>query len=120
VAVAESTGAPRAKSGPKKAIEAPAKAPKAKKEPKAASTKDDLKKIEGVGPKIETLLNEAGILTFADLSKTSAAKVKGILDAAGSRYKMHDPTTWAKQSKLAAAGDWDTLAKLQDELKGGK
>jgi hypothetical protein len=54
------------------------------------------------------------------LSKTSAAKVKGILEAAGSRYKLHDPTTWAKQAKLAANGEWDTLAKLQDELKGGK
>lgn len=124
VPVAESNGSARAKSGAKKAkeevvaAEAPAKPKKATKP--AKSDKDDLKKIEGVGPKIETLLNEAGILTFTDLSKASAAKVKGILEAAGSRYKLHDPTTWAKQAKLAANGDWDTLAKLQDELKGGK
>jgi len=37
-----------------------------------------------------------------------------------SRYKMHDPTTWPKQAKLAADGKWDELKKLQDELDGGK
>jgi predicted flap endonuclease-1-like 5' DNA nuclease len=32
------------------------------------STKDDLKKIEGIGPKIESILNDAGIQTFAKLT----------------------------------------------------
>ncbi|RME13236.1 MAG: 50S ribosomal protein L17, partial [Bacteroidetes bacterium] len=36
------------------------------------------------------------------------------------RYKMHDPTTWPQQAALAAKGEWDKLAKLQKELKGGK
>ena len=31
--------------------------------------KDDLKKIEGIGPKIEELLNQAGIFTWEDLAK---------------------------------------------------
>jgi len=42
------------------------------------------------------------------------------LEAAGSRYKMHDPSTWPKQAELAAKGKWDQLAILQDELSGGK
>jgi len=88
---------------------------------KAAPKKaDDLTKIEGIGPKISQLLNKDGLKTFSDLAKAKKARLTGILDAAGSRYRMHDPSTWAKQAKLAAADKWDQLAKLQGELKGGK
>ncbi len=66
------------------------------------------------------MLNDAGILTFAELASTEIDKLKEILEAAGSRYKMHNPTTWPDQAKLAAEGNWDELSKLQDELKGGK
>lgn len=82
--------------------------------------KDDLKKIEGIGPKIESLLNAEGISSFLQLSKTKADVVKAILDAAGPRFKMHNPGSWAKQAKLAANGKWEDLQKLQDELNGGK
>jgi chromosome segregation ATPase len=82
--------------------------------------KDDLTKIEGIGPKINGLLNDAGIYTFAKLSATKYEKLKTILEEAGERYRMHDPSTWPKQAELAANGKWDELKKLQDELKGGK
>lgn len=81
---------------------------------------DDLTKIEGVGKKIAELFAKENILTFADLSKTTQKKLKSILEAAGTNFAMHDPATWPKQSKLAAAGKWDELKLLQDELKGGK
>ena len=81
---------------------------------------DDLTKIEGVGKKIAELLVADGITTFAALSKATAKKLKSILDAAGSKFAMHDSATWPKQSKLAAAGKWEELQKLQDQLKGGK
>ena len=102
----------KAKAAPKKAA-----APKAA---KTAAVKEDLTKIEGVGPKIAELLNAAGISSFAALAKADAKVLKSVLDKAGSRYKMHDPTTWPKQASLAAAGKWDELKKLQDSLKGGK
>lgn len=86
----------------------------------AKAKADDLKKIEGIGPKIASLLKEAGIVTFADLGKARQAILKEVLANAGKRYQMHDPKTWPKQAKLAAKGDWDALKKLQDELKGGK
>jgi len=79
-----------------------------------------LKKIEGIGPKIAELLTNAGIPTFSDLSAASPEKLKEILTEAGSRYQMHDPTTWPDQAKLAAEGKWDELQTLQDNLKGGK
>ena len=81
---------------------------------------DDLKKIEGIGPKIASILNEAGITTFAALAGSEADKIREILAAAGNRYKAHDPTTWPRQAQLAADGAWDELKALQDDLKGGK
>ncbi|MCR9289324.1 hypothetical protein OAF63_01235 [Saprospiraceae bacterium] len=107
---------PKAKAVTKKVV---AKKP-AKATTKTTSTKDNLKKIEGIGPKIEKLLNEAGVMTFNDLAKAKLTLLKTVLDNAGSRFKMHDPTTWSQQAKLAAKGDWDKLNTLQKELKGGK
>jgi large subunit ribosomal protein L15 len=81
---------------------------------------DDLKLIEGVGPKIADLLINAGIVTFADLAATSAEKVSEILSAGGSNFATHNPTTWADQAALARDGKWDELKELQDRLNGGK
>jgi len=81
---------------------------------------DDLKRIEGVGPKIEDLLNEAGIFTFTQLANTSVDALKAILNAAGDKYRIHDPSTWPQQAALAADRRWKELDKLQVELIGGK
>lgn len=81
---------------------------------------DDLTKIEGIGPKISSLLKAAGIKTFAQLSVTEADKIREILLEAGNRYKAHDPTTWPKQAAMANAGNWDELQAYQDILDGGK
>ncbi|MFT5886410.1 MAG: putative flap endonuclease-1-like 5' DNA nuclease [Arcticibacterium sp.] len=81
---------------------------------------DDLTKIEGVGKKIAELLVKEGIVSFELLGKATQKKLKEIIAAAGPRYTMHDPKTWAKQSKLAAAGKWDELTSLQTVLDGGK
>ncbi len=84
------------------------------------STKDNLRKIEGIGPKIEGLLNAEGINTWRQLAGTEVTRIKRILEAAGPRYQMHDPSSWPRQSKMAADGEWEKLQKLQDELDGGK
>ena len=86
----------------------------------APASADDLKKIEGIGPKISEILTTAGIGTFATLASTEADKIREILAEAGNRYKMHDPTTWPQQAQLAADGKWDELKTLQDQLDGGK
>lgn len=82
--------------------------------------KDDLKIVEGIGPKIEKLLNAGNIVTWVELSNADPAKIKEILLAAGPRYRIHEPATWPKQAGLAAAGKWDELDVLQDRLKGGR
>ena len=76
--------------------------------------------VEGVGPKIEGLLNEGGIHTWADLANADLEEVQAILDAAGSRYRMHNPATWAKQARLAADAKWEELEAYQDRLDGGR
>ena len=87
----------------------------------AISTKpDDLKVVEGIGPKIEGLLNDAGIYTFAELANTASERIKEILVAAGPRFQMHDPGTWPQQSAMARDGKFDELKKWQDELNKGK
>ena len=85
-----------------------------------ATAEDDLKKIEGVGPKIEGLMKEGGLKTFAQVAASTPEAIKEILLAAGPRYKMHDPTSWPLQSKMAAEGRWAELSVWQDEHKGGK
>ena len=91
---------------------------------KAASKKapklDDLKVIEGVGPKIEQLLKDGGINTWVELAGADVERLKEILDAAGPRYQIHDPSTWPAQAKFAAAGDWEELKEYQDMLTGGR
>jgi predicted flap endonuclease-1-like 5' DNA nuclease len=79
---------------------------------------DDLKRIEGIGPKIASLLQNAGIATFAQLSATSVEQLREILDAVNLR--IADPSTWPEQAALAAAGDREGLVSLQSELKGGR
>ncbi|ADV48409.1 50S ribosomal protein L21 [Cellulophaga sp. E16_2] len=111
-----SSGAKKAekKTEPKK--EAVKAAPK-KAAAKATDKADDLKKVEGIGPKIAETLIAAGISTFAELAKTDAAKIGEIIaDVRGN----HVTDTWPAQAKLAAEGKWDELKKWQDELDGGK
>ncbi|NJC24555.1 DUF4332 domain-containing protein [Neolewinella antarctica] len=96
----------------------------AKKATSAKSTKksapaDDLKRIEGIGPKIAGLLKKADISSFADLAKASDKKLADVLQEAGARFRLAKPKTWQEQAKLAAAGKNEELKNLQDELKGG-
>jgi len=81
---------------------------------------DDLKKIEGIGPKIAEALNASGITTFAQLSETTTERLQEILDTSEGNYKGNNPESWAMQAKLAADGNWDELKDLQDRLDGGK
>lgn len=81
---------------------------------------NDLKLVEGIGPKIEELFHKAGINTWAQLAVTEASKLKNILDAAGEQFRLHDPSTWPQQAKLAASGLWKELKVLQDNLQGGR
>lgn len=81
---------------------------------------DDLKIVEGIGPKIEELLFKAGIHTYSELAAAPVSRLKEILTEAGSRYAMHDPGTWSAQALLAANNEWDNLKAYQEFLDAGK
>ena len=82
--------------------------------------RDDLKIVEGIGPKIEELLFQNGINTYTELARTPVNHLKDILLEAGPRFAMHDPGTWSAQSLLAANGEWENLKAYQEFLNAGK
>lgn len=98
--------------------EAPQKRGRKKKE--VVRTENDLFRIEGIGPKIEEVLKEAGIDTFKKLAKKKPEELTKILTDVNPRYRIYTPTTWPQQADLAAKGKWDELEKLQKELNGGR
>lgn len=87
--------------------------------PKTTAKSDDLKKIEGAGPKAAEALVNAGLDTFAKVAASDAATLSKILTDASSRLSHIVTETWPKQAGLAAEGKWDELKELQDRLDGG-
>ena len=81
---------------------------------------NDLKIIEGIGPKIEELFKTSGILTWKALSETSVDRCREILNKAGERFQIHDPGTWPRQAKLCYEGKWQELKDWQEILDGGR
>jgi predicted flap endonuclease-1-like 5' DNA nuclease len=79
---------------------------------------DDLTALEGIGPKVNQLLQEAGIRTFAQLAVTPVSELKAILAPAGLQFI--DPSSWGEQAKLAAEGKFDELKILTNTLRGGR
>ena len=81
--------------------------------------KEDLTKIEGIGEKIEELLNKDGIYNYHQLAMASNAELQKVLTEAGPAYTMHRPRTWSAQARLADEGQWEELEKWQIALRGG-
>ncbi len=76
--------------------------------------------VRFIGPKIETLLKEGGINNWDELAAAPVDRIKEILDAAGPRYQIHDPSSWPAQAKFAAEGKWEELKEYQEMLIGGR
>lgn len=104
---------------PPPAPPAPEPAPPPPTRATTAAKPDDLKVIEGIGPKIAGILNAAGIVTFAQLADTPVDRLDEILREANLR-NIADPSTWPEQAALAAKGDWNAFKQLTDQLKGGR
>ncbi|HTF82015.1 MAG TPA: hypothetical protein VL947_09830 [Cytophagales bacterium] len=82
----------------------------------SSAQRDELKKLEGIGPKIQQILFDAGIYTYRQLAETPVDKLREILLGSGERYRMHDPSSWPKQAALAAENRWEELTQLQKNL----
>ena len=81
---------------------------------------DNLQIIEGIGPKMESVLKENGVNNHSDLSDQSPESLRAILGKYGDKYKIIDPTTWSQQAGFAASNDWDGMIDLQKKLVAGK
>lgn len=81
---------------------------------------DDLKIVEGIGPKIEGLFRNYNIKTWKTLSRTSVSKCIEVLQSGGEKYRVHDPSSWPMQAKMCYEGRWKELYKWQVEHKHGK
>jgi large subunit ribosomal protein L21 len=70
-------------------------------EPSPTPDPDNLKRVKGIGPKIEKLLKDNGINTFAQLAKTEVSRLQALLDEVGWN-RIADPGTWPEQAKKLA------------------
>lgn len=87
------------------------------------SRRDDLKKIWGIGPKVETLLWLHGITTFAQLSATTGEALHQILGNAGERFRISRENlveSWQEQAELAAADRWPELEMYQKKISSNR
>jgi predicted flap endonuclease-1-like 5' DNA nuclease len=75
---------------------------------------DDLTQIEGIGPKAQQALYQAGLLTYGDLSRATTEALRQILAGAG--LTTLNPDRWPEQAALVVSDNLTGLKKLQDEL----
>jgi predicted flap endonuclease-1-like 5' DNA nuclease len=70
---------------------------------KKPTVKNDLKVIKGIGPKIETILNAAGITSYEGLAKMTVANINKVLTDAGIvNIKIYNTSQWKAQAIKAA------------------
>ncbi len=78
---------------------------------------DDLTIIEGIGPKLQQLLRDNGIITFADLVGADVEHLREIIRAA----KLPNiPDSWPKQAEYLVKGDLSGFEHYKGQLKGGR
>ncbi len=70
---------------------------------------DDLKKVMGIGAKMEKMLNEKGIKTYNDLKSVKVSDLQAIINSAGGYYQSYKPQMWKSEAALAAAGKFDQM-----------
>lgn len=80
----------------------------------------DLMRVEGIGPKIAGLLVDKGVCDLEHLSKVSVEFLQEMLQEAGRRYRLADPSTWPEQAAIGATGDFEALKEFQNKLHGGR
>jgi len=113
--------APKAKTAK---VEAPveAKPVEAEKRPEALSAArdgkgDDLKKIKGVGPKMEKMLNEMGFYHFDQIAAWTPAEVAWVDDHLQGFKGRVSRDNWVEQAEILGAGGDTAFSKKVD--KGG-
>jgi predicted flap endonuclease-1-like 5' DNA nuclease len=80
---------------------------------------EDLKRIEGIGPKMAAALAASDIRTFEQLAAADVPTIRAAISAAGMRFAP-SLTTWSRQARLLADGDEAGFAALTSRLRAGR
>ena len=64
-------------------------------------------------------MKAGGINNWSDMAGASVERLQGVLNDAGSRYRLADPKTWPRQAELAHQGKWAELIEYQKFLDTG-
>jgi predicted flap endonuclease-1-like 5' DNA nuclease len=73
--------------------------------PMASAGADDLKKIKGIGPKLEKLLNSLGITSYAQIAAWDDAEIDRIDAQLGTFQGRIRRDDWPGQARFLASGD---------------
>jgi predicted flap endonuclease-1-like 5' DNA nuclease len=80
---------------------------------------DDLKRIEGIGPKMSAALIAAGIRTYRQLADADVDTLRAAIQAAGLRFAP-SIVTWSRQARHLAEQDEEGFADLTRRLVAGR
>ncbi len=61
--------------------------------------------IDGIGPNVAAILANAGITKFSQLAETPVDRIREILAASGTFYRIHDATRWQEEARQLAHAD---------------
>ncbi len=80
-----------------------------KSKPAKAAAADDLTQLNGIGPRIASILSDGGVTTYDELQHTDPADLRKII-AQGGALPPSSLDTWPTQASYAVRGDWSGLA----------
>lgn len=87
---------------------------------RAASKRDDLLIIEGIGPKSKDALNKAGITSFEQIANLTPDDLYRIIKIEGGVNLVSDTKTWPKQARLLADGKIKEFEEYVKYLVGSR
>jgi len=86
---------------------------------KVASSSDDLTRIEGIGPKINSALIAYGIDSYLKLEESDEETIRKALSEGGIKFAP-SVSTWAKQAEYLVKGDEEGFKEYTDYLVAGR
>jgi predicted flap endonuclease-1-like 5' DNA nuclease len=83
-----------------------------------SAMQDNFSHLSGIGPKISTILKDAGVNTFEQLASLSLGEIQSILESANPNLlRLTDPSTWSEQARLAYIEEWEELEIFHKEIR---
>ena len=77
---------------------------------------DDLTQLNGIGPRISSILSDGGVTTYAELEHTDPSDLRKIIAQSGA-LPPSSLDTWPTQASYAVRGDWQGLASYNNSHK---